>query len=219
MNKNLLDVLDDVEGELLEHELGLRVALVGEHIHVTGVGSLPGKSQESALLVHHFRHLIRGKSLFFHDIRNDVGIDITAARTHNHTLERRKSHGRIHALSVLHGGNRASVAKMACDNLGIAQLETGKRCSPAGNILMRCSVCTVATHAIFYIVLIRKCIHISIRLHGLVERGIERHHLRHIRKDIGHGMDAEKVRRIVQRSKVAAYLYLAKHIVVDKSTS
>lgn len=54
--------------------------------------------------------------MMIHDVENDCRIDITAARTHEHTCQRRKTHGRINTHTALDGCQGQTVAQMAINN-------------------------------------------------------------------------------------------------------
>ena len=74
----------------------------------------------------------------------------------------------------------------------------------------------VTTDAVLLVVFIRKGVHIGVRLHRLVESGVEGHDLRHIRQHVRDGLDAEQVGRVVERGEVAADLDLLQHVLADE---
>ena len=84
---------------------------------------------------------------------------------------------------------------------------------------MRGTVRSVAADMIIGIIIIRKRVHVSVVRHGLMECGVEHYHLRGLGKHLGDGVDAEKVRRIVERREVAADLDLLQHIVIYQAAA
>ena len=76
------------------------------------------------------------------------------------------------------------------------------------------SVRAVAAYAVFLIVLVREGVHIGVRFHRLVERGIESDDLGHLGKDFLYGVDTEEMCWVMERCELAAYLYLLDDILV-----
>ena len=103
---------------------------------------------------------------------------------------------------------------MACDDLGIVDVQAGELGAFLSHELVACSVCTVFTDSVLGVILIRKTIHICVCRDGLMECGIEGNYLRHRRKHCLNGSDSEDVRRVVERCEVAADLDFLHHVFV-----
>ncbi len=86
---------------------------------------------------------------------------------------------------------------------------------PCRHIVVARAVKTVATDLVLLIVLIRKPVQIRLLGHGLVKSGVKHCHHRHVRHDLPARVDADQVRRIVERCEVIALLDGFQHRVVD----
>ena len=156
-------------------------------------------------------HLFDGLVFLFHDVFHNRRIHIAAARAHHHALQRRKSHGGIHAFAVQNGAQAAAVAKVAGNHLPFFRAAQFRRA--LGNIQMACPVEAIAAHLVLFIRFIRQPIHIGLGRHGLVETRIKHCHLRH-RHCLLARFNAADVGRHVQRPQVYDRFQIANHLVV-----
>ena len=213
------DVLDHLEGEHLEDKLGLGVSAVRELVHLPGVGSLLGNSEEAALLVDELVHLVGIEVLLLHDVEDGVGIDITAAGSHDKALERGKTHGSVDRLAVLNSGDGTAVADMAGHHPGVVRIEPDHLGTLVGHELVAGPVGAVTADVVLLVILVRQAVHVGVRRHGLVECGVESHHLGDVGQNLLASPDTEYVGRIVQGSEVTAELDLLHHVLVDDGAS
>ena len=86
----------------------------------------------------------------------------------------------------------------------------------AGDELVARAVRAVAADAILLVVLVREAVHVRVSGHRLMEGGIEGHDLRDVRENGLHGVDAQQVRRVVERGEVAAEGDLLQDVVVHE---
>ncbi len=130
--------------------------------------------------------------------------------------ERGEAHGRVHALAVLDGADGAAGAQVAGDDLGVLEVQAGELGAHAGDELVARAVRAVAADAVLLVVLVREAVHVSVSGHRLVEGGVEGHDLRDVRENGLHGVDAQQVRRVVERGEVAAEGDLLQDVVVHE---
>ena len=105
---------------------------------------------------------------------------------------------------------------MAGDDLAVLEVQAGELRAHAGDELVARAVRAVATDAVFLVILVRKAVHVGVSGHRLVEGSVEGDDLRNRREDGLHGMDAQQVSRIVERSEVAAEGDLLEDVIIDK---
>ena len=124
--------------------------------------------------------------------------------------------GRVHALAVLDGADGAAGAQVAGDDLGILEIQAGELGAHAGDELVARAVRAVAADAVLLVVLVREAVHVRVSRHRLMEGGVEGHDLRDARENGLHGVDAQQVRRVVERGEVAAEGDLLQDVVVHE---
>ena len=103
---------------------------------------------------------------------------------------------------------------MAGNDSAVLEVQAGKLGSALAYIHMGGAVGSVTAHAIFLIILVRKCVHIGGRCHSLVEGGIEDNCLRHIREHFLHCAYSQNVGRVVERGEVAADSDFLHHVLI-----
>ena len=108
---------------------------------------------------------------------------------------------------------------MAGDDAAVVKVEPGESCALCADILVARSVESVTTDAVFFVILIRKRVHIGVVRHRLVECGVEDCDLRNGRKSLRHSVDSEEICRIVERGNLAALANLRNHFVRHKGTA
>ncbi len=210
------DVLDNIVGELLEYELGLRVSSVGQFVQFAGIRSFGGKTQETGFAVEDGGHLVRVYTQFLLQVQHGVGVNITHAGTHNHTLQRGEAHGSVYALAVLDGADGTAGAQVAGDDLGVVNIQACELGAHTGHELVGGAVSTVTANAVFLIILVRQTVHVGVGRHGLVESGVEGNYLRNAGKSVLHGVDTQQVGRVVERGKICAEGNLVQHVLVHQ---
>ena len=152
--------------------------------------------------------------LLLHKQRNDRGIDGSAARSHDYSLKRCKSHRGIKALSVIDGCNGRAVSEMAGNNLKLLRLLSEDSSGSKSYITVARSVEAVAADTVFLVIFVRKRIHIRIVGHRLMEPGIKNSNLRNIAHDLLAGVDSGEVVGVMQRSELAAFLNRADNVFI-----
>ena len=154
--------------------------------------------------------------MLVHQVLQDTGVKIAGTGAHGQTSQGGEAHGGVHALAAIDGGNGRTVAQVAGDQLqlfnGLAQHGSG----PAGHILVRGTVETVAANLVLCVILIRKGIGIGHRGHSLMEGGIKHGHHRGVRHKSLTGLDADDVGGVVQRSQGVALLNSGHNLVGDE---
>ena len=135
------------------------------------------------------------------DVLHNARVNISGTGAHDQTLERGKTHGGIHALAADGCGNGCAVSEMADDHLGLL-IAAAKRKRSVGNKVMGLAVEAVAADLIVLVVLERKSIHESLRLHAHTESGIEYADIRLAGHNRLACLDAENVCRVVKRCQV-----------------
>ena len=108
---------------------------------------------------------------------------------------------------------------MAGDDTAVVKVESGKSCALCADILVARSVESITTYAVFFVILIRKRVHVGVVRHCLVERGVEDCDLRNGRKRLRYGVDSEEICRIVERGNLAALANLRNHLVCHEGTA
>ena len=108
-------------------------------------------------------------------------VDVTGTGSHNKTFQWSQSHGSIDGFAAVHCGKRGTVAQVADDNFQIFRFLAEDLSGTQRNVSVGCTVETVAAHAVFFIIFIRKTIDVCFRRHGLMKSGIKYTNHRSIR--------------------------------------
>ena len=99
---------------------------------------------------------------------------------------------------------------------GEKPIQSGELRAHAGDELVGSSVRAVTTDPVLLVVLVRKAVHVGIGRHRLMESSVEGDDLRDGRENLLHGVDAQQVRRIVERGEVAAEGDLLEDVVIHE---
>ena len=100
------------------------------------------------------------------------------------------------------------------DYLGVVEGKAGEFGAFRRHVPVARTVESVSADLVFFIIFVRNRIHRCVCRHRLVECGIENSHLRHSWQCFRHGLDTEKVGRIVQRSYIRTFFDLLHDLVV-----
>ena len=182
---------------------------------VAEVAGYAAQAQHAGLLVQHAHDFLQRQVLLMGDILDDAGVEAAGASAHHEALQRRKTHGGIHRLTIADGGDGSAVTQMAHDHAGIAAVQTCQLMETLGDELMAGAVETVAAHLVLLIVLVGHTVEVSLGRHGLMERGIKHTHHRHAGHNGLAGADADEGSGIVEGSEVGALLHLGDHLIGD----
>jgi hypothetical protein len=87
----------------------LALPLVQQRLHV---GAEAGDAEQPGLMVHQVVKLVRAIGFGAHDVDEDPGVEIAAAGAHHEACGRRKAHGGIARLTILHRRQAGAVAQM-----------------------------------------------------------------------------------------------------------
>ena len=134
------------------------------------------------------------------NIENCAWIDITAASTHNQTINRREAHRSTVRFTIQHRCYRATISYMAGNNLRVFEIEATQLGTALCHKLMACSVETIATHTILIVILHRESVQVVASRNRLVERSVENGNLWHRRQHLLNRENTLQVCRVVERS-------------------
>ena len=95
-----------------------------------------GDTEQSGLVIEQIAHLGRGHPLLLHQVENDARIEIAAAAAHGQAIERRKAHGRRHALAPMDRTQAGAAAEMGHDNAAIGGCRTKDVGQNAGDVFI-----------------------------------------------------------------------------------
>ena len=177
----------------------------------------PEIAEEAGVLVEQRVDLGRAQLLLRHHVQEDRGVDVAAAAAHHEALEGGEAHRGVHRAAAPDGGDRAAVAEVAGDDAqpGVARPAEDLR-RAAGHEAVRGAVEAVAPDAVALVEHVGQGVEEGHGLHGLVERGVEHRHVRHVAEEVPRRPVALDVRRVVQRRDVEALLDRPQHLVVDQ---
>ena len=156
--------------------------------------------------------------MLLHEESESAWIDVAAARTHHESLNRGESHRCIHTLSAIYGSDAAAITHVAGDDFLLLGVNAEELAHASRHIAVACAVESVATHAVFAIIFVGKCIHICLCRHCLVESSVEHCHLWHTGQHSRDGIDSCHIHGIVERSNAVALLDHCNHLVGDEHT-
>ena len=140
-----------------------------------------------------------------HDVEDDSRVDIAAAGAHEDAGERCEAHGRVDAFAIFDGSQGRTVAEVAVDDAQFFNGYAHDFSDFASYIAMARAVEAITADVVFFVEFIREAIHEGFRRHGLMESRIEDADLRNAGHDGFAGVDADDVRRIVERSHSRAF--------------
>ena len=151
-----------------------------------------------------------------------VGVDVSASRPHDESLERRQSHRGVTALTFSDGARAASVSKMRGNQMQLLNRPLQKSGRLFRNEVMARSMKAVAPRFVFLIEAVWDGIQIGSVRHRLMERGVEDRDMGDFRKLLHRSLDSDQVGGIVQGSQLAAvfdslnYIRINPHAVFER---
>ena len=80
-----------------------------------------GNAKQPGLVIEQIAHLGRGHALLLHQVENDTRIEVAAPAAHGQAIERRKAHGRRHALAAMDRTQARAAAEMGHDDATIGR--------------------------------------------------------------------------------------------------
>lgn len=216
--------LEQVGAEVLAHpvgvdvhgEVGHGVVVVADAVLDDADVALSADAEQAALLVEHLVDLCDRHVELCGEKVVDGRVDVSAARAHDESLERRESHGGVDALSVADGGHAGSVAEVAGDNGRVLDVLAEDPGGLVEHELVAGAVEAVAAHAMVLVERVGHAVGEGLGGHGGVEGRVEDGDLGHVlAKYLGGHVDAEQVARVVQRGELDVLLDGLEHLVVD----
>ena len=191
--------------EHVEGELSAFVAFSSSLAEVAEVAGNAGNAEDAGFLIHERIHFFRRKVVVVHDVEDDSRVDIAAAGAHEDAGERCEAHGRVDAFAIFDGSQGRTVAEVAVDDAQFFNGYAHDFSDFASYIAMARAVEAITADVVFFVEFIREAIHEGFRRHGLMESRIEDADLRNAGHDGFAGVDADDVRRIVERSHSRAF--------------
>ena len=149
-------------------------------------------------------------------VRDDRRVDGARARPHHHAVERREPHGRVDALPVVDGRERAAVAEVGGDEGVVGRGEPEQPHRLLRDVAVARAVEPVPPDLVVLEPLVGHRVQVGARRHRRVEGGVEHRHLRQLGEELLGDADAEQVRRVVQRAERDALLDLRDHLLGDR---
>ena len=191
----------------------MRVHLVGEHCalvaffgalaHVAHIVADARNAQQARFLIHELIDLRRREVFGFFQKRNDGRVDGAAARAHHKAVKRSEAHGSVDGDAVVDGGNRATIAQMARDDLQVFDRLLHKGRAALCDIAVRRSMRAVFANLMLLAQLVWQRIHVCRRRKRLEERRVKNGHLRHIGSHALAHVDAFERGRVMERRQRA----------------
>ena len=100
-------------------------------------------------------------------------IYVPASGSHDEPLQRSKSHGIVHDLSIFYRADTGSISQMTDNRLHPLRILSHKFSRSSGNISMADSVESVTAYFVLLVVPVRKAVEKGLRLHSLIKRRIK----------------------------------------------
>ena len=211
------DELADLVGNDVERKLCALVARLGCGGNVAAVGRNAGHAEEAALLVHVRVHLVGVHAGLVHDVGDDRGVNVAAARAHLDTGKGGEAHRGVQHLAVLDRRDGGAVAEVAGDDLRALRTAAEQLDALAGDIAVGRAVRTVAADGVLLVHVVADGVNIGVVGHGRgVERGVEHEDLGRLRHGGEAALNAHDVRAGVQGRKVTAELELRQHLIGEQ---
>ena len=167
------DVFDDAIVEDVHGADGFGFAFgdaVFEHAAVVGNAR---QAEQTGLFVDEVVEFVGVHALGAAEVREDGGIDVTAASAHAEAFERRQAHGGIDGFAALNGGNRRTAAEVARNDVEIFDVFAEDFGQTIGDELVGRAVGAVAADVLIGVEAVGNRVEIGVFGDGLVERCVE----------------------------------------------
>jgi hypothetical protein len=208
------DVLAHAVGIDIQGFNGIPVAQVDRVLEIAQVVGNARKAEQAALLVDQRGEFLGGIAAFFQEPQ-DGRVDVARAGAHDKALERSEAHRSIHRPPVFDGSDRGAIAEVAGYEIGIRRIALHDLAGAGSDIAVARAMESVAADLVLVIELARQTVHVGGRRHGLVEGCIEHRDIRCPGHELHRFVDADEVRRIVQRGQFDVLLDRREHGRID----
>ncbi len=197
----------------------LRVlSLVASLNQIAHIGAQARHTQQPTLFVEQGRYLLGAIAFGIHQIGHCPGINIARAGSHHQSLQWSQSHRGIHALAIFYGCYGGTIAEVAGYHL-TAGFAAKHLSHTLCDKTVTGSMESITAHSVVLIEVVWQRIHECLSGHRLMECGIKHGHLWHLWQQFRNGLYAGQVRRVVQRGKFLALLYLLYHSRIYQHTA
>ena len=160
-----------------------------------------GNTKYTGFFIHNSVYFFVVHTSFIHQEWNDSWVNIARTSTHDQARQWSEAHCSIDRTTTFDRCQGGTVTQVTCDNTKIGHVFTHQFSATLCNIFVGCTMETVTTDAIIFIVFVRKRIHVSFFRHCLVECSIEYSNLWYVRHDSLASFDTLNVWWVMQWSQ------------------